>query len=95
MPSKNDATSPPSSKGIQPGDEVQWNWGGGHPSGIVAEVNAEEGGEIEIKTAKGNKVNRKSDPENPAVRIGTQKGKSDVVKRASELKKVGDVEDED
>ena len=95
MPPKNNTISPPCSKGIQPGDEVQWNWGRGHPTGTVAEVNAEEGGEIEITTARGRRVNRKSDPENPAVRIGTQKGKSDVVKRTSELTKVGEGEDED
>ncbi|KAJ3521576.1 hypothetical protein NMY22_g12259 [Coprinellus aureogranulatus] len=86
--------SVPADKGIQPGDEVQWNWGAGHPRGTVAEVKTEEGGQLEIKTAKGSTIHKNSDPENPAVRIGTKKGKSDVVKRASELTKIGGAEDE-
>lgn len=88
-------TSIPADKGIKPGDEVQWNWGAGHPRGTVVEVKTDEGGQLEITTAKGSAIHKNSDPDNPAVRIGSKKGKSDVVKRASELTKLGDAEEED
>lgn len=75
---------------FKPGDEVQWNYGSGHPTGTVAEVKTDAGGKLEIETKKGNTIHKKSDPENPAVRIGTDPSKSDVVKRASELTKIGE-----
>ncbi|OTA53892.1 hypothetical protein K449DRAFT_469788 [Hypoxylon sp. EC38] len=63
------------------GDKVSWNWGGGAPSGTVAEV--EDKGAIEIKTKRGNTVKRNADPNNPAVRI--KRSGNDVAKRSSEL----------
>ncbi|KAF6756411.1 hypothetical protein DFP72DRAFT_810589 [Ephemerocybe angulata] len=85
--------SPTSNKNIKPGDEVQWNWGRSHPSGIVSEVKTEKGGSLEIETTNGHTIHRNSEPDNPAIRIGTKKGKSDVLKRASELTKTEDLED--
>ncbi|TFK23024.1 hypothetical protein FA15DRAFT_621613, partial [Coprinopsis marcescibilis] len=74
-------------KNIQPGDEVTWNYGKGHPSGTVAEVQTEAGGKLEIETA-GKTVHKNSDPQNPAVHV--EREGNDVVKRASELEKTGE-----
>ncbi|KAH6908760.1 hypothetical protein BKA70DRAFT_1278678 [Coprinopsis sp. MPI-PUGE-AT-0042] len=75
------------SNDFQPGDKVSWKWGSGRPSGTVAEVKADEGGQLEIETA-GKKVHKNTSPENPAVHV-ERKG-NDVVKRASELTKLED-----
>jgi len=69
-------------KNIKEGDEVSWNWGGGKPSGTVAEVQTE--GKLEIES-KGKAVHRNADPSNPAVHVAREG--NDVVKRASELTK--------
>ncbi|KAF8157171.1 hypothetical protein B0H34DRAFT_489960 [Crassisporium funariophilum] len=77
-------------KNIQEGDEVQWNYGAGHPTGTVDEVQTE--GKLEIKTA-GKLVHKNASPENPAVHVA-RKG-NDVVKRASELTKLNEGEGDD
>ncbi|KAF8696498.1 hypothetical protein AX14_001559 [Amanita brunnescens Koide BX004] len=68
---------------IQVGDEVSWNWGGGHPKGKVAEVKTS--GKLEIES-KGKSVHKNADESNPAVRI--ERNGNDVVKRASELNRL-------
>ena len=60
---------------------VAWSWGGGAPSGKVA--NKKEEGEIAIQSKRGNTIKKNADPENPAVHIS--RSGNDVVKRASEL----------
>ncbi|EAU82110.2 hypothetical protein CC1G_09569 [Coprinopsis cinerea okayama7 len=72
-------------KNIQPGDDVTWNYGRGHPTGTVSEVKTDAGGKLEIETA-GKTVHKNSDPENPAVHV--EREGNDVVKRASELEKI-------
>ncbi|KAG5647368.1 hypothetical protein DXG03_000436 [Asterophora parasitica] len=71
---------------IQPGDEVMWNFGNGHPTGTVAEVKTS--GQLEIET-KGKLVHKNADPENPAVHV--ERSGNDVVKRASELTRLESV----
>ncbi|MCJ1310251.1 hypothetical protein MMC25_003913 [Agyrium rufum] len=63
------------------GDQVSWNYGGGKPSGEVAEKKTE--GEIAIESKRGNTIKKKADPENPAIHIS--RPGNDVVKRQSEL----------
>ncbi|KAG6917748.1 hypothetical protein DXG01_001286 [Tephrocybe rancida] len=70
-------------KNIQEGDDVTWNWGGGHPSGTVAEIKTD--GQLEIES-KGKLVHKNADPSNPAVHV--ERSGNDVVKRASELTKL-------
>ena len=60
---------------------MSWAWGGGKPSGEVAEVANE--GEIAIQSSKGNTIKKNADPDDPAVHISRQG--NDVVKRAHEL----------
>ncbi|KAF8338686.1 hypothetical protein F5887DRAFT_1077621 [Amanita rubescens] len=72
-----------SDSNIQVGDEVSWNWGGGHPKGKVAEVKTS--GKLEIES-KGKRVHKNADKSNPAVHI--ERDGNDVVKRASELKRL-------
>ncbi|KAK2465084.1 hypothetical protein APHAL10511_002892 [Amanita phalloides] len=72
-----------SDSNIQVGDEVSWNWGGGHPTGKVAEI--QTSGKLEIES-KGKRVHKNADEQNPAVRIGHSG--DDVVKRASELNRL-------
>lgn len=60
---------------------VSWNYGGGKPSGEVAEKKTE--GEVTVTSKKGNTIKRKGDPENPAVHIAREG--NDVVKKQSEL----------
>ncbi|MCJ1371460.1 hypothetical protein MMC20_002677 [Loxospora ochrophaea] len=60
---------------------VSWSWGGGQPSGEVAEKKTE--GEVAIKSKRGNTIKKNADPENPAVHV-TRSGQ-DVVKKSSEL----------
>ncbi|TFY74504.1 hypothetical protein EWM64_g9509 [Hericium alpestre] len=66
---------------IKEGQEVSWNWGGGQPTGKVAEVIEE--GKAEIKTKKGNTVSRNAKDGDPAVKIA--RDGNDVVKLAHEL----------
>ncbi|KAI0049126.1 hypothetical protein FA95DRAFT_1677788 [Auriscalpium vulgare] len=66
---------------VKEGQEVSWNWGGGQPSGEVAEIVKE--GKAEVTSNKGNTVSRNAKEGDPAVKI-TRKG-NDVVKLAHEL----------
>ncbi|TGJ81354.1 hypothetical protein E0Z10_g7426 [Xylaria hypoxylon] len=63
------------------GDKVSWSWGGGAPSGMVAET--KDQGEISIKSKRGNTIKKNASPDNPAVHV--ERSGNDVVKRASEL----------
>ncbi|PWN28561.1 hypothetical protein BDZ90DRAFT_259597 [Jaminaea rosea] len=69
---------------LKEGDKVQWNWGGGAPSGTVKEVVTE--GEAKVTTKRGNEVKKDASEENPAIKIDA--GSSDAVKRANELRGV-------
>jgi len=69
---------------IDKGDKVSWKWGGGHPSGKVAEI--VEDGTAEVTSNKGNTVTRNAREGDPAVKI-TRSG-NDVVKLAHELDQV-------
>ncbi|MCJ1410200.1 hypothetical protein MMC19_004285 [Ptychographa xylographoides] len=60
---------------------VSWNYGGGKPSGEVAEKKTD--GEVTVTSKKGNTIKRKGEPENPAVHIAREP--NDVVKKQSEL----------
>ncbi|EPS44324.1 hypothetical protein H072_1682 [Dactylellina haptotyla CBS 200.50] len=71
---------------FKPGDQAQWNWGQGHPTGTVTEV--KEHGSISIQSANGNTITRNAEPSNPAVHL--EQDGTDVVKRASELEKIFD-----
>ncbi|KAG6893885.1 hypothetical protein C0992_008291 [Termitomyces sp. T32_za158] len=71
-------------KNLQEGDEVSWKWGTSEPTGTVAEMKTE--GKLEIET-KGKLVHKNADPSNPAVHV--ERSGNDVVKRASELTKLG------
>ncbi|KAK5661162.1 hypothetical protein OQA88_11053 [Cercophora sp. LCS_1] len=73
---------PPPPNLPQPGDEVSWEWGAGHPSGTVAETSTTD--PITIETKRGNTVSKNADESNPAVRI-EQDGGNEVVKRAAEV----------
>lgn len=64
--------------------KVSWKWGTSEPTGIVAEMKTE--GKLEIET-KGKLVHKNADPSNPAVHV--ERAGNDVVKRASELTKLG------
>ncbi|KAG6828685.1 hypothetical protein H0H87_001264 [Tephrocybe sp. NHM501043] len=77
-------------KNIQEGDDVSWKWGGGNPSGTVAEVKTD--GQLEIES-KGKLVHKNADPSNPAVHV--ERSGNDVVKRASELTKLDSYGEED
>lgn len=68
---------------LEKGQEVSWNWGGGQPSGKVAEVKE---GTAEVKSNKGNVIKKHGDEENPAVVI--EREGNNVVKKASELNEV-------
>lgn len=70
---------------------VQWNYGGGHPQGTAAEIKDQPGEKVQIVSQKGNTVTRNADEENPAVRVERrgEGNNNDVVKRMSELTKVG------
>lgn len=70
MPSKADTSS-----------TVSWNWGGGAPGGKVAET--KEHGDIAIQSRKGNTIQKKAEPGNPAVHV--ERSGNDVVKKAREL----------
>ncbi|KAG6828322.1 hypothetical protein H0H92_008385 [Tricholoma furcatifolium] len=74
---------------FQEGDEVSWKWGTSEPTGIIAEVR--NSGQLEIES-KGKLVHKNADPSNPAVHV--ERSGNDVVKRASELKKLNPVEGE-
>ena len=65
---------------LQPGEEVSWKWGAGHPKGEVIEV---VDGEAEIETNRGNTVKKNGDESNPAVKIKTQNGNQAVKKVSS------------
>ncbi|KAF3099087.1 hypothetical protein TWF102_004695 [Orbilia oligospora] len=67
---------------LKPGDQAQWNWGQGHPSGTVTEV--ADHGSLSIQSSNGNTITRNAEPSNPAVHLQQDSG-TDVVKRASEL----------
>ncbi|KAJ3184922.1 hypothetical protein HDU85_001615 [Gaertneriomyces sp. JEL0708] len=72
---------------LQPGDHVQWNWGRGHPQGVVSKVSPSHMEE----TIAGKTITRNGDEENPAVFVEREeKGKNPVVKKASELTKLED-----
>jgi hypothetical protein len=60
---------------------VAWQWGGGKPGGVAAEVATE--GEITMETKNGNEVKKNASPDNPAVYV--ERSGHDAVKRASEL----------
>ncbi len=60
---------------------VSWKWGGGRPSGTVAEIATE--GSLSIQSNKGNTIKKNADPEDPAVHVAREG--NDVVKRAHEL----------
>ncbi|KAF5349085.1 hypothetical protein D9756_009422 [Leucocoprinus leucothites] len=81
-------------KDIEVGNKVQWNYGAGHPQGVAAEIKTQPGEKVQIKSKKGNIVSRNADEENPAVRVERQGdgNNQDVVKRMSELEKVGEGE---
>lgn len=66
---------------VSKGDTVSWKWGAGRPEGEVTEVVE---GDAEIETKNGNKVTRKGDEDDPAVKIVNAKG-STIIKKASEL----------
>ncbi|KAM6492298.1 hypothetical protein JOM56_012022, partial [Amanita muscaria] len=68
---------------IQVGDEVSWNWGGEHPTGVVKEMKTT--GKLEIES-KGKLVHKNADEDNPAVHV--EREGNDVVKRASELERL-------
>ncbi|KAK6527037.1 hypothetical protein TWF281_010232 [Arthrobotrys megalospora] len=70
---------------LKPGDQAQWTWGQGHPTGTVAEVT--DHGSLSIQSSNGNTITRNADPSNPAVQLQQDSG-TDVVKRASELEKL-------
>lgn len=72
---------------LNPGDQAQWTWGQGNPTGTVTEI--ADHGSLSIKSAKGNTITRNADPSNPAVHLQQDSG-TDVVKRASELEKLSD-----
>ncbi|KXN82745.1 hypothetical protein AN958_02184 [Leucoagaricus sp. SymC.cos] len=76
-------------KGIEVGDKVQWNYGAGHPQGRVEEVKTQTGEKVQIQSQKGNTVTRNADPDNPAAKVHAEGKNVDVVKRMSELEKVG------
>ncbi|KAA1473212.1 hypothetical protein DENSPDRAFT_779554 [Dentipellis sp. KUC8613] len=69
---------------VQEGQEVSWKWGGGNPSGKVAEVVEE--GKAEVQSKKGNTVSRNAKEGDPAVKIS--RSGNDVVKQAHELNEV-------
>ncbi|OCH90406.1 hypothetical protein OBBRIDRAFT_730924 [Obba rivulosa] len=69
---------------LREGQDVSWKWGGGNPSGKVAEIVEE--GLAEVTSNKGNTVTRKAREGDPAVKI-TREG-NDVVKLAHELNEV-------
>merc|ERR1712072_1453647 len=68
-------------KEIKEGDEVSWQWSGGHPGGVASEV--KEQGEMTMETKRGNEVKKNAEPDNPAVKVDREG--HDVVKKASEL----------
>ncbi|ROV89289.1 hypothetical protein VSDG_09103 [Cytospora chrysosperma] len=69
-----------SKAGPNKGDTVSWNWGSGHPHGVVLDVKE---GDATITTKRGNKVSRKGNPDDPAVILDA--GKSKAIKLAHEL----------
>lgn len=69
-----------SKAGPNKGDTVSWNWGSGHPHGVVLDVKE---GDATITTKRGNKISRKGKPEDPAVILDA--GKSKAIKLAHEL----------
>ncbi|KAI0922337.1 hypothetical protein AcW1_003189 [Taiwanofungus camphoratus] len=71
---------------LEEGQEVSWRWGGGNPSGKVAEI--VDDGKASVTSNKGNTVSRTAREGDPAVKI-TRKG-NDVVKLAHELNEVKD-----
>ncbi|PCH34881.1 hypothetical protein WOLCODRAFT_50401, partial [Wolfiporia cocos MD-104 SS10] len=73
---------------LHEGQDVSWRWGGGNPSGKVAEIVEE--GKAEVTSDKGNTVSRNAREGDPAVRI-TRNG-NDVVKLAHELNEVKEAE---
>ncbi|WWC63181.1 uncharacterized protein I303_105781 [Kwoniella dejecticola CBS 10117] len=66
---------------LKKGEEVSWNWGGGQPSGKVAEVVEE--GKAEVESKKGNTISKNASEDDPAVVI--ERSGNNVVKRAHEL----------
>ncbi|KAJ3576699.1 hypothetical protein NP233_g245 [Leucocoprinus birnbaumii] len=82
-------------KNIDVGDKVQWNYGGSHPQGVAAEIKDHKGEKVQIESKKGNTITRNADPDNPAVLVERQGdgNNQDVVKRMSELTKVGEREE--
>ncbi|KAG8215656.1 hypothetical protein J3R82DRAFT_7530 [Butyriboletus roseoflavus] len=69
---------------LEEGQEVSWNWGGGQPSGKIADVVEE--GTVKVMSKKGNAVSRNAKEGDPAVKISREG--NDVVKLAHELKGV-------
>lgn len=63
------------------GDQVSWQYGGGQPSGVVAEKKTE--GEVAVTSKRGNTIKRKAEPDNPAVHVA--RSGNDVVKKMSEV----------
>ncbi|CCM06252.1 uncharacterized protein FIBRA_08501 [Fibroporia radiculosa] len=71
---------------LEEGQDVSWRWGGGNPSGKVAEIVEE--GKAEVTSNKGNTVSRNAREGDPAVKIS--RDGNDVVKLAHELNEVKD-----
>lgn len=74
---------------------VKWNYGLGKPKGIVGKVEDTPGKTTQVTSQKGNTITRYADEGNPAVRI-ERRGRgnnNDVVKKMSELTKVGEGEE--
>lgn len=69
---------------IESGAEVQWNWGAGHPRGVVVERFTEP---VTI-TIKGKDITRNASDEEPAYLIEQADG-DQVLKSESELTVVG------
>ena len=71
---------------------VEWKYGGGHPQGTAAEIKYHPGEKVQVESRKGNTITRNADEDNPAVRVERQGdgNNQDVVKRMTELTKVGE-----
>ncbi|MCJ1270113.1 Activating transcription factor 7-interacting protein 1 [Lobaria immixta] len=66
---------------VRVGSLVSWQYGGGQPSGVVAEKKTE--GEVAVTSKRGNTIKRKAEPDNPAVHVA--RSGNDVVKKMSEV----------
>ena len=79
-----------SSLTVRVGFVVSWQYGGGQPSGEVAEKKTE--GEVAITSKRGNTIKRNADPDNPALHVS--RSGNDVVKRMSEVEVADKADDE-